>query len=570
MPIGAEIFAERMSRATYGVCRVEIAGNPAGTGFLIGPDTVITNFHVVEKALSKEHSTFKHQVTCRFDHAQLASGGSRLGRVVAVLPQCLDFSPYAAADLDPNLQTPPTDDELDYALLTLSEPVGNEASPMSPTRGWITIPETVAPFTPNQTFIIIQHPLTAPKQTTKQVKFLNVDSRGTRVIYQADTHPGSSGSPCFTDEYELAALHHRGDPQWASPTLKQGIPIGKIRARLLKKDLAAKIPECLGVESARIVLETIVDRKDEHGIARFISDWKSDIVATRDGVLRLKVQKQLHDFLHRCQKLLPLLLTTTESTDARNGVAILKIQGKMLSDDLGRIRVIAAALPLIVGLRPIDNKPWIDLMTKVAETLRNPASAWPNDYLEAIMEFRSEIRVRLTRINERLVDEVAHLPLGRLAEAFTDLATKNLFGGADTAGMVGAEAITRVASDLSQFIKDHDRWQEIDGRLWALEDCLASDTRLNRLQFGKTWEHAWEALQALVAESKDPTQSQELMLAGNAVAAASPGTDWTDLSLKFADFRHLAVDCFVDLDSALLRKCDEITALHEPLRRLTE
>jgi len=54
----------------------------------------------------------------------------------------------------------------------------------------------------------------------------------TRVQYRTNTLGGSSGSPCFTQKWELAALHHRGDPKYpdlAGPT-NQGIPFGAILA----------------------------------------------------------------------------------------------------------------------------------------------------------------------------------------------------------------------------------------------------------------------------------------------------------------------------------------------------
>ena len=32
------------------------------------------------------------------------------------------------------------------------------------------------------------------------------------LYYRTDTEPGSSGSPCFNDPWELVALHHSGVP----------------------------------------------------------------------------------------------------------------------------------------------------------------------------------------------------------------------------------------------------------------------------------------------------------------------------------------------------------------------
>jgi Trypsin-like peptidase domain len=566
MPIGTEILTERMSRAGYSVCRVEIDDDPAGTGFLIGPDTVITNYHVVEKVLSG--SKFTKPLTCRFDHAKLPSGGVRQGRVVAVLPDCLDFSRYAAADDDPEHSAPPTDDELDYALLSLSESVGNQPSPMTPTRGWVSIPEATQSLKPGQSLIIIQHPLTAPKLTTRPVRLLSND--GARIIYDAETRPGSSGSPCFSEEYELVALHHRGDPNYSLSPVKQGIPISKIRARLLTKALAEKIPQCLGVEIAKNVLDAIVLNKNEQPTAQFIARWKTDIEETRDGILRLKVQKQLHDFLHRCQKMLPLLIVTLRSTDRANATTTLELHGGNLAEDVSKISEIADKLPSKIRLRPVNNARWIKVMADAATKLRDQSAAWPEDYREAILLMRSEIKRQLVHVNERLVDEVNNLPLHKLAAAFADLAAGNLFDDAKVAGAAGAEAITRVASDLSRFIAEHDSWQEIDGLLWTCEDYLVSDDPMNRRLFDATWGDTLTSLQALLAQSKDPAETQDLTESGALVQTLSEQEDWQNLPEQFGRFRRLTVNSFADLDTALLAKCDEITALHGPLSRITE
>ena len=47
------VFRSRMGEIEGRVCRIECpALNPLGTGFLVGPDTIITNYHVVEKLIS--------------------------------------------------------------------------------------------------------------------------------------------------------------------------------------------------------------------------------------------------------------------------------------------------------------------------------------------------------------------------------------------------------------------------------------------------------------------------------------------------------------------------------------
>lgn len=570
MPTGAEIVAERMSRAAYSVCRVEIGGNAAGTGFLIGPDTVITNFHVVAPVLAKDKSRFTKPVTCRFDHAQLSDGGFRQGRVVAVSEQCPDWSEYAASDELAEGGKPPADDQLDYALLSLCERVGEQPSPATWTRGWISIPPIAARFRLGQPLIIIQHPLTAPKVITRSIRI--TEEFANRITYHGETYPGSSGSPCFSEDFELVALHHRGDPAFDDPRLKQGIPIAKIRERLLTRALSDKFPECPGVESAKSALDAIVDNKGGGEIADFIAHWKDSIEETRDGVLRLKVQKQLHDFLHRCQKLVFLLLVTLRSKDAANARDELEVHGGNLLADVASIRTTASELPAEIRRRRVDNATWIAAIEATAKVMTDPAATWPDAFRTAILMMRSRIKQQLGLINERLVDEVASLPLQQLENALRDLAGMDheLFPGAKKAGEAGALAIASVTADLTKFIQEHDRWQAYDGQLWACEDYLASESPMSFELFEATWDDVWPPLQDLLAKSRDPAKTQPLLNCGAAVQTARASRTWPTAQTEFGRFRRLSVNNFADLDTALLKKCDEITALHEPLRRLTE
>ncbi len=58
------------------------------------------------------------------------------------------------------------------------------------------------------------------------------NKNATRILYRTNTEPGSSGSPCFTLDWNLVALHHYGDPCWQAPKFNQGVPIELIRRRI--------------------------------------------------------------------------------------------------------------------------------------------------------------------------------------------------------------------------------------------------------------------------------------------------------------------------------------------------
>ena len=214
-----------------------------GTGFLLGPDVVITNYHVLQNVIRQPAQAAK--VVLRFDYKRLADGTTLNQGTVFRLTSAnwlLDESPYSKVDLlvDPGDQTP-TDEELDYALLRVDGEPGNQpvaddkAEPDAPTRKWIVPKEPVAPLPVDAPVFIVQHPEAGPLKLAMDTKsVLEINGNSTRVRYRTNTEPGSSGSPVFTDQWELAALHHSGD-RAVVPAFNQGIPFAAILALLEKR-----------------------------------------------------------------------------------------------------------------------------------------------------------------------------------------------------------------------------------------------------------------------------------------------------------------------------------------------
>lgn len=244
-------FREKMSQVEGRICRIEIGGNAAGTGFLIGPDAVLTNYHVLEEILAGD--TKPTGVACRFDYKVL-SDKSRLEGIVAQLHPTdwkLDASPYSPAEKTRNPDNPPpASDQLDYALVRIARRLGEE--PFTPgggaeaqKRGWLSMPAGPLTFVKDMPLIIGQHPDGSPLKVAFDTQsVIGEVANGLRVRYRTNTEAGSSGSPVFDLDWKLVALHHMGDPACdLPPTYNQGIPIDKIRAQLLK---TVKAAEALG------------------------------------------------------------------------------------------------------------------------------------------------------------------------------------------------------------------------------------------------------------------------------------------------------------------------------------
>ena len=185
-------WAAAMKQAQSRVCRIEAPeGTAVGTGFLVGFDLILTNCHVYRLIENQP-------AVARFDYFAENSPGTAYGI----------NQPYIAVS---------TEDKLDFALLHL-------ASKVEPARGKFT--PKVHEFKRGQVQLILQHASGNPlKLGIGQVTMID-DLHG-GVFYDPNTEPGSSGSPVFTMNWELVAIHHFG-----SSNDNRGVPLAPIWKRL--------------------------------------------------------------------------------------------------------------------------------------------------------------------------------------------------------------------------------------------------------------------------------------------------------------------------------------------------
>lgn len=258
-----EVWRERLGQIEGWVCRIEIAGTGRegeGTGFLIGPDLVATACHVVEKVID---GTFQpEEVLVRFDYRAMSNqarvragtpvglnlkGGinypNATGKMAATW--LVDSAPYDTVDLTLEGGTLPDPQSLDFAILRLAEPIGRKPSNpkgtsdmTEPPRGWIIVPTDEAGLTPPGSVMIVQHPSGKPMELALGGNgLIGLNGNGTRVRYRTNTAHAASGSPCFDLNWNLIAVHHAGDPNYAlahTAQWNQGIPFHLIAARLKK------------------------------------------------------------------------------------------------------------------------------------------------------------------------------------------------------------------------------------------------------------------------------------------------------------------------------------------------
>ena len=245
--LDARAWIERAAAAENRVCLISDAGAHVGTGFLVGPEAVLTNYHVARRFINGADPA---RLEFRFDFMRLPDDqlGGTLFR--AALPNWLiDHSPLHPSD-DPLAHpgTPinppaPADvplDVLDYALLRVAgrpgeSRIGGEAAAEEPRqqRGWLRLSGAPFDFAANRALFVYHHPEHARvlQLSLDTDSFARANARRSRIFHRSNTRPGSSGSPVFDINWTLVALH-QGSITIGGEKLNGAIPTAAIHARL--------------------------------------------------------------------------------------------------------------------------------------------------------------------------------------------------------------------------------------------------------------------------------------------------------------------------------------------------
>ena len=187
------------------VGQIEIPkGTAKGTGFMIGPDLMLTNQHVLKK------EEYLQKAVVRFNYLSDAFNTPSTGELYTFQTDFYEYSPA---------------EELDYALVRLNECPLKEKARDYATLSDKSLPKLVhsgvhrgylviAPYfiTQDEPVYIIQHPQGKTMKVVMTENHVTEDMKGSRVHYVADTMDGSSGSPVFNKQWEVVALHHSGGP----------------------------------------------------------------------------------------------------------------------------------------------------------------------------------------------------------------------------------------------------------------------------------------------------------------------------------------------------------------------
>ena len=189
------------------VCRIQVPETgQQGTGVLIAPTLVLTNYHVLATAAAPQIEENAHGAELSFGNITAADGTEAVGQKFGL-----------AAD-KPLVQSSPVD-KLDYALLRVEDAIKGQQ-----VDGKIQIaPLTTDVPAQGMGLHILQHPGgSAMKIALSSNGITSVVKDKGLVQYVTRAAGGSSGAPCFNDQWEMIALHHAERATW-SGSRREGI-----------------------------------------------------------------------------------------------------------------------------------------------------------------------------------------------------------------------------------------------------------------------------------------------------------------------------------------------------------
>src|SRR5207237_1272514 len=133
------VWRELLARVETTLCKIDVRAPgkdlETGTGFLVGPDIMLTNYHVLENVIQKNkpgwvklHFDYKHFTYDRPPHT---------GQTYSLLDTdwLLDASPYSPLDKLADPPEEPDSNLLDYALVRIAGTPGQDRATLPPPVG---------------------------------------------------------------------------------------------------------------------------------------------------------------------------------------------------------------------------------------------------------------------------------------------------------------------------------------------------------------------------------------------------------------------------------------------------
>jgi len=238
----------QVRQASRAVCRIE-AYQSMATGFLVGPDVVMTAYFTVKNLI--ENASYVDPVTREETSLQPSNIKFRFGYFRLPTSPITNAGEVYSLAPDWHIASSPID-ELDFALLRIHGAAGHDRIYMEQgeiergrvkvtvghdgiymeereiERGWVKFAATPS-LVAGSDLYILHHPHAMPLKLSCG-SLLGSSEDQTRCSYNLFTEPGSSGAPIFSADWELVAFHEKREGSGAHD-VKSGVLVSEIMKR---------------------------------------------------------------------------------------------------------------------------------------------------------------------------------------------------------------------------------------------------------------------------------------------------------------------------------------------------
>jgi endonuclease G, mitochondrial len=251
-----------------------------GTGFLVAPNLLLTNQHVLDSLETARNSRVE------FDFEETFTG---------------EILPSAIFDLDPStfFVSSPAIGGMDYALVAVSSrarPDSNWATANLAEFGYNILIRETGKILKGELIHCIHHPEGQPRQVTlrenKLVALQDPALEDVWMHYETDTEGGSSGAPLFNNQWQVVGIHHAGVEK--RDNAGNILAIGGDR---WKPSMGERLKWWYANEGLRI--------------SRFIKDAETQVEAAVNSTLPVFAERIVTDTGHQLFK---AMLQTTQNT----------------------------------------------------------------------------------------------------------------------------------------------------------------------------------------------------------------------------------------------------------------
>jgi endonuclease G, mitochondrial len=185
----------KLQHAAQAVCKITFVDSESrsaagsGTGVLIAPGFVLTNYHVLSLQVGADLNQIAQSARFEFGYVSSQVGVATSTTVLtAINTEAVVAFSYI--------------EELDYVVIQLSSHQDLALEPVP-----LNINTKLLPRSPLH---ILQHPEGEEmKVSLSNNGVVKINEEKGLVLYVNQTKDGSSGSPCFDDDWRLVALHHK-------------------------------------------------------------------------------------------------------------------------------------------------------------------------------------------------------------------------------------------------------------------------------------------------------------------------------------------------------------------------